>query len=133
MAESVLCLAARGIIRDATTNSVSIFNLMEEVVAQGLPVFIPEMAVLGLWRKEGDETRIECEFIARIGETILHQIPTAISFEPNSSMYRAIVNIVGTVVNSPGSLTFEFRIGGRVSGSYTVRVLPPPSATTVQG
>jgi hypothetical protein len=42
------CFAAVAVIRDAETNAVSAFNILEGVGAAGLPVFMQQLAFFSL-------------------------------------------------------------------------------------
>jgi len=131
MATSTLCLAASGIIRDVDTNVISAFNILEQITPQGFPFLLTELNVLGVWKKDGDEEDIPFVFRVTLNGAVLHEIPNAIHFG-NSNAYRSIVKVIGTMITGPGTLKFEYIVGGHLAGFYEVQVLPPPGTAVIR-
>ena len=50
-----LLFCAKAVIRDAATNEISVFGIIEEITPAGLPLLVPSFAVLAVFeRDEGD-------------------------------------------------------------------------------
>jgi hypothetical protein len=131
MAITTLCLAAAGIIRDADTNVISAYNIIEQITAQSFPFLMPEMHVLCVWKKEDGEDNIQCQFRVTLNGNVLHDVPSTITFG-NSYAYRSIIRLLGTVITGPGVLRFEFTIADRPAGIYEVLVITPPASAEVK-
>ena len=52
-----LCSAARVIVRDATSNEVSAFKVLEEISLVGLPALLPDVQALAMFVKEEADVR----------------------------------------------------------------------------
>lgn len=50
-----ICFAAVAVIRDAETNNISAFNILEGVGAAGLPLLMQNVSFFVLWQREAHE------------------------------------------------------------------------------
>jgi hypothetical protein len=129
MPECFCCLAAKGVVRDVATNTISVFSILEQLGAAGFPFFIQEMAVLALWRRlEGEPQAFDLELIVRNNETQLHRAPVRVDFGTGRG-HRTIINIQGLLVKEPGELTFLLLDATATYGSYVVTIPPPEPAS----
>lgn len=137
--KEILCLAAKGVIRDARTNSISVFNIIEEVTPQGFPVLFQEIAFLGVWMNDAPfgsvPTSVNFNLILN-GRKISSQEMT-VRIE-SGRIHRHIIAVQGLVVTEPGELRAEFESNGDVFSSYSVYIrnaapelfddaVPPPA------
>jgi hypothetical protein len=121
-----VCFAALALVRDAETNSMSVFNILENVTAVGMPVLIQNMAFFVLWqREEADERRVGGTFTAAIGDLELTQTHVDLDFGANIRN-RTLVNLNGLVIPRPGALRFRIVLTNDVEASYTVDIAAPP-------
>jgi hypothetical protein len=128
-----ICFAALAVVRDAETNSMSVFNILEGVTAVGIPLLIQNMSFFVLWqREEADERRIEGTFTAAIGDQELSQVRVDLDFGENIRN-RTVVNLNGLVIPRPGTLRFRIVLTNNVEATYTVDVAAPPPVAQVRG
>jgi len=127
----LICLAAQGIVRDAETNNISAFSILEQLNPAGFPAFVATMGFLVIWRKaEGDPEQYDGEFRIHNNATELLRQPIRIDFEGSPS-HRSIVGMGGLVLQEPGTLRFSIWVGGNELAHYEVKVTNPPARANV--
>jgi hypothetical protein len=127
MIRSTLCFAAAAIIRDAATNSISVFNVLEDFAPAGLPFFIPYLACVALWEREaGDAQRVQGTFTVQLGNDTLSTVQMHVDFgEVRRS--RSMININGLAVPRSGALRFRFVLETGPTAEYSLNVEAPPA------
>jgi len=115
---SILCLAAKSVIRDAETGTISVYSILEQLNAEGFPFFLQELAVLGMWRRDADDVPdIDLQVRVRNNDRVLLTGPVRVAFA-DKPLHRTIVNLRGLV----GQVHFEFVRDGNVTASYSIDV-----------
>lgn len=105
MLRSRLMLMAQGVVRDAETNVISVYNIFEDISAVGFPFFIQSFFVLTFFTKETvDPNELECLVEIRNNENLIASIPARLNFQ-NSLRNRLISQIRGIAIPAPGTLT----------------------------
>lgn len=108
MLRSKLFVAAKDVVRDARTDSVSVFSILEGVTSEGFPFFIQQLALLSIWEKdEADPAVYELTLRVENNNQVLNEAPLRLQFE-GTTRHRAITNISGLTVPEPGILRFVF-------------------------
>ena len=119
---AVICLVAQGVIRDGETNNISVFNLLESIMAEGLPVLVPQLCFFVLWEREPDEAAVhQATLSLRLDQRELLTTGARVDFQAFTRA-RSINNIAGLVLPTVGSLVFEMRIENGPSATYTVTI-----------
>jgi hypothetical protein len=125
MPRAMLCLAAKGVIRDAETNNISIFSLLETMTPQGFPAFMQELSVFVLWQRQPeDPPGIDVQFRTLNNAHLLHELVVHVAFG-EGQMHRSIITLVGLVLTEPGHLTFTFAVNGAEIARYDIAISPP--------
>lgn len=120
MSKIVIC--AEGIIRDAQTNTISVFNMLEDVSAPGFPLFIQKFNAFFLLERTNDEPQqINCIFRIENNGNSLMEMPVRSDFQ-NKLKNRLIININGLAIPNPGILRATLFHNERVLGNYEVAV-----------
>jgi hypothetical protein len=128
----ILCVAARGIIRDAASNNVSIFSILEELRPDGFPSLLSEVQVLGLWAREPGDPEVT-NLTLRIANNEIEVLRSDLSVQfQTSTRHRSIVTIGTLVIQQPGQLTFTFRRGDDLLASYTIAINAPAQQAAVE-
>jgi hypothetical protein len=125
------CLAARGVIRDVDTNTMSIFSILEQLSGAGFPLFIQEIAVYAFWKRESkDPPTHDVVFSVSLNGTVLHTTPVTLTFG-NTLNNRLALALNGLVITGPGDLLFEFThvTTGVRYGSHLIVVTAPTAVT----
>lgn len=128
MVTAKFMLAAQGIIQDRDTRSVSVFNILEEVQAEGFPVLIQKMSLLTvLERAPEDHQRNELTLAISLGQVSLMTRPVAVDFS-DKLRSNYIINLTSMIIPNPGRLNFVLKVGERVVSEYSIGVEPrnPP-------
>jgi len=119
---SILCFAAKGVIRDAETGTISVYSILEQLNAEGFPFFMQEMGVLGVWKREaGDAADIDLQVRIRNNDRVLLNGPVRVAFA-DKQLHRTIVNFRGLVVQEVGQVHFEFVRNDNVIASYSIDI-----------
>lgn len=127
MLTQIISVAARGVVRDAQTNNISIFSILEQINPTGFPLFISDLAVLFVWSKApGDPEVYDTEFVVRNNAIELMRRPYRIDFA-GAAINRSIVSVQGLVVREPGALRFSTLIDDAEVAHYHVAVSAPPT------
>jgi hypothetical protein len=123
-----VCLVAQGVVRDADTNNVSIFSIMEGILAQGFPFFIQHIVFLVMWDRDAEDiAHVPVRFAIMLDGEQLHEQSLDIDFQDKLKS-RMTVNIQGLVVPKPGKLTFLASPSTGTSATYTIDVAAAANA-----
>ncbi len=104
MIRGILSVCAESIVRDAATNHVSVFNIIEEINTPTFPVAIQKLSSLFYLVKDEEDASVNelsIRFIIN-GEEI-NRFPIHSDFQ-NKLKTRVIVNLQGLVIPGPGRL-----------------------------
>jgi hypothetical protein len=119
---SVLCQRASF---DAQTNSVSLFNTLDNLLVLGIPSketpFVFSCEIVSLWVREKEETPCSGQMRAYL-DTPVDGIPQAISLEidlTRTPFHRTRISIGALPMTATGR--FEFQIEYRLAGEDTWR------------
>jgi hypothetical protein len=117
-----LLLCAQGVVRDADSQNVSIFNVYESLQGAGFPLFIQQMDVLAvLERTPRDKAQRTITFKMTMGETEVLSTSMDIDFQ-DKLRNRSTVHIQGLVVPQPGTVLVTVAERGRELGRYELLV-----------
>jgi hypothetical protein len=126
----LLLTCAETSVLDQATNRVSLFNLLEEVITPTFPIGIYSIAVFTLWEREATEPDTHADLTVRLNERQLMQAQLGLNFQ-QATRCRAIITVLGLLLNEPGILVFEITLAGQVVGSWRVPVSATPQAAEV--
>ncbi|MBZ5552033.1 MAG: hypothetical protein LAO21_04885 [Acidobacteriia bacterium] len=127
-----LALCAESVVKDADTNSISVFNIFEEMVPSGFPFALPKMNCLFFTEFHGEQGQIvPASLRITWGETELFKRPIQIDFRENFTS-RLIFHFHGMPIQGPGTVRVALihedqDIGG---WSFEIREAPQPEAET---
>jgi hypothetical protein len=126
MITAKLCMVANAIIRDAETNVLSAFNILEGFVPAGFPFFVQQLSCFVLWeRGDADPEHVAGNFTVVLDQEELTNARIQVDFV--SRRNRSIVNMNGLLVPHPGVLHFRFALDGGAAAEYAVDVERPPA------
>lgn len=92
-------------VTDAQTNSISIFNLLEEITAIGVPFLIPKLSFFILLRREELEpNESTCTLIIRNNDSELIRHSIQINFQRKLNN-RLIATFGGLLINATGNVS----------------------------
>jgi hypothetical protein len=118
---AVLC--AESVVTDASSNQISIFNVIETIQAQQVPFVIPKVALLTILERTNEETEqtpVTIVVLCNDAHIFTHVIN--VHFQ-GKFRTRLVGNIGGLVVPAPGPLKFSVRSdAGDELGNWTVPV-----------
>jgi len=126
MIELRMCFAAEAVVRDAVTNSISVFNLLDDIAAAGAPFFMQKVAFVALWRRATeDPDRVAGRFSVVMNERNLFAQPIEVDFAGRPQA-RTMVNLGGLVVPGPGTVRFriDLETGARAEYEINVQITP---------
>lgn len=119
-------LCAEGVIRDAETNALSVFNILENIRPAGYPILIQHNDILTiLERLPEDADRSEGSMRVTLGDIEIAALPISLDFQ-GKLILRSIVKLHGLVLPNPGVLTFNLMLADRTLNTYriTIETLP---------
>lgn len=117
-----LAIAAESIVRDAETNTVSIFKVLEEIATPGFPLVIPTMMVVFVLERDSDDADPQNPALVIWSggeETSRTSISVQFKGKPRT---RAFVRLNGLTVPGPGDLKFALEIAGSEKGAWSIPV-----------
>lgn len=122
MIRSIMAACAQSVVRDAETNRVSVFNVLEEIAAPEFPAFLPELAtVLFLERRPSDPNEVECEFAFVLNGEELWRGNLLVHFD-GKLRSRAFLVARGVGPLEPGRLTVTWYVAGKKTGSWDILI-----------
>ena len=125
----IACLAAKGVVRDADSNNISVYNIIEQLNPEAFPGIFPELSLLGIWRRVDNEGPSDLQLVITNNQHQLSDSVVRLDFG-TTTRSRTIVSLQGMPVLEPGRLRFEFRQHGALLSSYEIVV--DPAAPRVQ-
>src|SRR5439155_1886940 len=115
---SKACLVAQGVTRDADTDTITIYNILEGVAAEGFPLFLGNLSLFCLLEKTADEpNEYSGTFSISLGRTELASQGVALNFQGHQRN-RVIIRIPGAVLPNPGDLIFRLVVPDRFEVEY---------------
>ena len=124
-----LFLVSESAVIDQNSNNLSVFNMLEQLNAQGFPVIVPRLTVvIALDREEGDEETASLAFWIKQNKSKILEQQIEVDFQGKPRV-RQLVNLIGFVITEPGSLVFRLNRDKRKFAEYRIDVvvLPGPS------
>lgn len=115
-------LCAEKIVRDADSNMVSAFDIVEEIQSPGFPrLVIRLMAILVLERDPGDPQRPPAEVVLSLNGKEIHKAALNVDFQ-GVNRTRAIVTLGGLVLTEPGQFKISYFVAGQPIASNDIPV-----------
>lgn len=128
-------VCGESVVRDTETNTVSIFNIIEEIRSPGFPAVVHRVScIFFLVREEGDQHQVETTVKASLEAQELTQFPVNVDFG-EKVINRVVVVISPMVVPGPGNLRISIEIGDQELGGWdiSVRQIGGPQIQVDQG
>ncbi len=122
MAELKLFVVAESVSIDQTTNSASVFNILEEVHAVQFPILVPSCAVLSVWHREAGDEGKDWQLVLRVTPPNGDSHDLSSNFRFANPRHRVVQRVLGLAVEHAGQLDFELQLNGRRVAEYTVGV-----------
>jgi hypothetical protein len=140
MYSAKLMLCAEGVVRDAESNTVSVYNIFEEIRSATFPVIIPKLFILLITQRDPaqDPPTPAASIRIQLDSDLLDETKMEVNFQ-DKSRNRFILGVGGLVVTRPGTLRFIANVAHARMAEYTVtvqKVGPPevrPVEATAQG
>lgn len=100
---------AEAVVRDAASNSLSVFNILEEVNAIGFPVVVPRLTIVAAVQREAaDAPDQPASLRLTLGDLELFSHDFTLNFR-DRLLNRAILALQGVVIPAPGTLRIQFK------------------------
>ncbi len=132
MIRSKLCFAAAATIRDAETNLMSIFSLVEDMTFVGLPGVIANLSCVALWERDReDPDSVNGTFDLMLDRDPLAHADIRTDFA-GTMRNRTVVNIGGIVISRSGTVHVRFTLQGGQIAEYYFQINAPAPVAQVQ-
>ena len=133
MIRAKICFAALAVVRDADTNGISAFNILEGITGAGMPFLIQNVSFFVLWERDlADPERVPGTFTVTLNGQALTTQQVTIDFQGRTAN-RTTVNLNGLIISTPGTLNFRLALEVGAVAEYHFDVQGPPAAVQVQG
>ena len=117
-----LLIPAKGVIRDANTNTISIFSIIEEIKAQGFPLFITELYIyFHLIKEKNDSDKFKTNLLVLNNEEEIFKYSITSNFQ-GQDKNNTTIRLNGLAIKNPGMLKFIIKSGSKLLSSYEVKV-----------
>ena len=134
MIQSKLAVCAESVVRDAETNTMSVFNIIEDISTSAFPVGMPKLSALFiLERSERDPEQVDCVVAVTMGEQEIGRVPIEGNFE-GKLLTRVILVVQGIIIEKPGLLTIALSVNDKPMGAWSiaVRAIDPAAKTEME-
>jgi hypothetical protein len=130
----IICFAALAVVRDAETNAISAFNILEALGTVGFPLFLQNASFFVLWERDpADPVRTEATFTVGVeGHAALTTQQIVLDFG-EGRRHRSVVNLNGLIVPTPGSVRFRIAPREGTAAEYAFDVTAAPPAVQLAG
>lgn len=126
----ILFLCAEKAIIDASKNSLSVINIMEDRRFEGFPAVMSELDVIFVARKEdGDPDVIDLDLVFFLDKMNIGTFRINLNFQ-GSSGARSILQIQGVVIPRPGLFRIVLNRDKRKIASWDAICEGPPTVRT---
>jgi len=129
MLQSKIALIAQSVVRDAQTNQISIFNVIEGIIAQNFPLYMQNVSFFILWeREDGDQQDYHGTVEITLNGHLLLEHGIDLNFG-QSVHNRTIFNLNGFLIPEIGKLKFVLKIDeiSKASFELQVKTTQPPA------
>jgi len=129
--KSKLMFCAEGIVIDAQSNNVSVFNIIEEVTPESLPLFFARFTVFILLERDAsdDPSEIECSLRIALNDTNTFDQQVTANFQ-DKKRTRNVVVFGGLPITQPGTLKVSCWLDEHELGHYQIHVNEPRQVKT---
>ncbi len=132
MIEAKVFLCADSAVIDARSNSVSLFQIIEQVNAASFPTILPRVTVFSLLLREAtDPSDVQLQLQVHCGNQQIFSGPMTANFAQRLQA-KSVVEMHGFVVPTPATLRFVLRNGENIIGSWEIPVTQVGRPTGVQ-
>jgi hypothetical protein len=122
MLQATYLICAEAVIQEMETGNISIFNIIEEIVADGFPVFMQKVALFArLTRSLEDADNFQLRLRATMEQTQLGEWSIPAGFREKLTNNN-IMRLRGLVVPEPGKIKFALLNGEVEIVSITISV-----------
>src|SRR5438094_9372120 len=113
---------SQGAVRDAQTNTLSAFNIIEDMQSAVFPLFFPRILVPAYVAREAtDPDPMTMNLNVVMGDAVLNTFPLTVAFG-DKLKHRLISEINGLPIPRPGSLKFQLLYDGGELNSWEIGV-----------
>ncbi len=122
MIKSRLAVCSESIVRDAETNNISVFNILEELASPEFPFFLPRFAaIFYLERDEHDPDVINASITITLNDKQIGHATGDNNFE-GKTRTRLILAVQGLVIPEPGLLKAAVLVDDQELSSWSIIV-----------
>ena len=122
MLRCTLAVVAESVVRDAQSNNVSVFNIIEAFGSASFPAILPRLAILFmLTREEGDPAQYALSLRISQGDHGEDTFPVDCNFAEHRRS-RSIIQLGGLAVRGAGRIRFVLRHEQEELGAWVVDV-----------
>jgi len=129
MPKLVFFLASNSSSVDARTNSLSIFEVIEELQTPGFPTMLRRADFVSLWQRQSGDENQEYEQRLRIVSPDHREVAALVTrFKMGGRRHRMIGRFIDVPLQAPGTYQAELclRIAGTEDWGLPVRMYPMP-------
>jgi|GEM_PF-888895 len=125
MITSKIFFFSEGVVRDAISNTISAYNIIEEYHSPGFPFFIQKCFIFCLLHRDSEDPNPEnVQIILKNNDTLLHTISNIKVDFSGSKRNRIVAYIDGMVIPQPGTLNAILQINEKNIAEYKIDVSP---------
>jgi hypothetical protein len=125
-------LCAESAAADIRKNSVSVFHILENVIAPIFPFVIPRICIVASLERTTDEPSImSLTLLVKLGEAQLFKGPLALNFA-HLLQSRTFFEIGGLPVSASGNLNFHLLRDSEELATWTISIERLDAASAVQ-
>src|SRR6266567_5931669 len=124
MITSRLMFCSQGAVRDAENNTISAFNIIEDLQTGAFPLFVQQIfAVAFLQRDAADPAQVQMTLDVLLNDQVINTFPIPVNFG-DKLRTRLITKINGLSIPGPGNLTMRLMHNGETLASWALNVTP---------
>lgn len=132
MIELQYAIAAQRLVRDAQTNTISAFDILEEIQSPTFPLLLQRLDAVAVFERTADDPqRPRATVTVKLDEDTIFSGDMTVDFD-KVLRTRSLLSFAGMVIQRPGVLFIEFTVQGENKGRIRMPVqavaMPAPVA-----
>ncbi len=112
---------------DQQSNAVSVFNIVERIVAPAFPCGLPDVTLVAMVRRDDRGPDLALRLVATLGEHTLIDTPFEMKFpapfSEDGRLARGFGRLAGLPVPGAGTLSFQLWRGNQKWGEWCVEMV----------
>lgn len=126
-------VVCRSIATEVDSDELTLSNVLEDVVTDGFPDYLPKLMAISVWRIEDDEIEGDFQAMLYVTPPGNERADFAMNLVRGRKRHRAIQTVYNVPLDGPGELLCEVTLNGKDGASHVITIHDAPWSKTDEG